>query len=92
MKYIKLYENSERFPELKYKAGDYVLIKKWNYPYNYCYIESNDHSEVPYNITWALKEDGNSNVWVKEKEIERLLTPEEIEIYKELKTTYKFNI
>ena len=50
------------------------------------------HSEVPYNITWALKEDGNSNVWVKEKEIERLLTPEEIEIYKELKTTYKFNI
>ena len=86
MKYIKTFE-----PELKYKAGDYVLVPKWNYPYNYCYIQSNDHTDLPYNVTWASKKT-ERDVWVKEDEIERLLTPEEIEIYNDLKITDKYNI
>ena len=47
---------------------------------------------MPYNITWALKEKDASNVWIKEEEIERLLTPEEIEIYNNLEKMIKYNI
>jgi len=87
MKYLKYFENS-----IKYKAGDYVLVPKWNYPYNYVYIKLNNYSEIPYLGVWSIKNENDFNIWLKDNDIERLLTPEEIEIYKELKTTYKFNI
>lgn len=90
MKYIKEYRNSVK--ELKYKAGDYVLVPKFDYPYNYCYIQSTDHTDMPYFIFWSLFHEDSFTVWVKEEEIERLLTPEEIEEYKNMKGTDKYNI
>lgn len=91
MKYLKNYEDL-KFKELKYKAGDYVLVPKWNYPYNYCHILASDHTDMPYFVSWSIFIESVSGVWVKEEDIERLLTTEEIEIYNNLKNIAKYNI
>jgi len=98
MKYIKLYEDSyeDHWVKLKYKAGDYVLVEdsvlfdNTDVTSRYAYIESIDHSNIPYRCVWT---DGY-NFWLKESEITRLLTPSEIEsgAYHLQTTTNKFNL
>ena len=84
MKYIKAYES-----EQKYKIGDYVLVPRWKYPYNYVNINNIDSA---YSCIWPHDIRGTLGAWVVEEDIERLLTPEEIEKYNELKAINKFNI
>ena len=82
MKYIKL--------KNKYKEGDYILVKNFNYPYNYMKIKNIDHSNMPYFCKWAYKLQGrHDGVWIIESDIRRLLTPEEIEEFNAKKYSKK---
>jgi len=70
MKYIKLYERYE----LKYRSGDYVLVSKWNYPYNYVLISKTDNIFPSYFGYWAIEDEG---IWFNDWDIKRLLTSED---------------
>ena len=71
-------------PSLLYIVGDYVLL---NYPANYITIESYYCKIIDIDVTdqYLCSTIGLRNLWISEDEINRLLTPEEIQTYNSLK-------
>lgn len=95
---ITLFEN---FTDDNYKKGDYVLLRdddpehRWNLEIECEIIEV--FKDINYRIKsfykkGTLTEGEESHIWVKPEEIERKLTPEEIERYKERLFAKKYNI
>ena len=88
MKYIKTYENLNDL-----KVGDYV---KFNRNYVVMYVVIGKIIEInkkirTYNCEYILSNEIMSD-WVYEKCIERKASPEEIERYKMLKYSKKYNL
>ena len=98
IKTFKIFENSYS----KYQEGEYVLLseddihKKWRvklevYIYEVRYNE--DDREYQYHVEGVYLINNEEAVfWLKNDEIERRMTPEEIENYKIGKESNKYNL
>ena len=107
MKYIKKFEYGNEITTFKYEIGDYVLLdidkiidnnlkanQDW-IPFKFVQIldivtDGSIHV-FPYQVDFEGNEDGNY-CYVKEDEIIRKLAPDEIEEYKMIKNSNKYNI
>lgn len=98
IKQFKIFESSYS----KYNVGDYVILldddihKKWRVDLQ-CYIYevyyNEEEREYQYHVE-SVYPDNNEPVvfWVNNSEIERRMTPEEIENYKIKKGSEKYNL
>lgn len=98
IKSFKIFENSYS----KYNVGDYVILleddihKKWRvelevYVYEVFYNET--ERQYNYHVEGKYRDaDENTVFWVENSEIERRMTPEEIENYKIRKNSNKYNL
>ena len=79
----KIHENYFN-PALLYSVDNYVLL---NYPENYTTIESYYCKIIDIDVTnqYLCSTIGLRDLWISEDEINRLLTPEEIQRYNSLK-------
>ena len=93
---FKIYEKYNF--ESWYKIGDYVLLKgsKWRvdlevYIYDLFYDE--DENRFKYHVEGVFRNNNEKTVfWVEDSEIERKMTPEEIENYKIKQSANKYNL
>jgi len=98
MKYLKMYEDN--FGTQKYEVDDYVFLlnnrRFWNL--NVCCkiidVLEIKNGTISYKIKtfWIDDPSKEEKVWVLQKEIERKLTPEEVEEFEFNQTTNKYNL
>ena len=102
MKHIKTYENL--LVKQEYQIGDYVLLledanrRTWNVDLHCKIIDVENKigyrtESIGYKIrTFYTNDHSEAKVWIDQKEIERKLTPKEIEEYKLKEEAKKYNI
>jgi len=106
MNHLKRYlENWKYSLEFEYSVGQYVCLKGegWNIGpeleilSQYHDEKIKDNGEINYDISYQvagydIRDDEYKKFWVDENEIDRILTPEEVEKYKIGREAKKYNL